>query len=56
MEQDYSQPTVHYWKAVKNIMHYFNATRNYGLLFDKNETSNVMEYSNVDWAVDLDDC
>ena len=36
-------------------MRYLNGTRNYGLQYDKEKVSDLIGYSDADWAGDLDD-
>ena len=49
-----SKPTMEHWKSIKHIMRYLNGTRNYGLLHDKEKVTDFIEYSDANWAVDLD--
>ena len=46
---------MEHWKSVKYIMCYLNGTRNYGLLYEKDEETNLVRYSNAEWADDLND-
>ena len=41
------------WNTI--IMRYLNGTRNYGLLYEKKEETNLVEYPDADRAGDLDD-
>ena len=50
-----SQPTKQHWNAVKHIMRYLKGTSDYGLLYQKEEATNLIGYSDADWAGDLDD-
>ena len=46
---------MEYWKSMKHIMHYLNGTREYWLLYKKEEETNIVGYLDTDWAGDLDD-
>ena len=52
----YSQPTKEHWTTVKHILRYLNGIQNYGLLYSSGETSDLIGYSDVDWAGDINDC
>lgn len=42
VERFRSQPTRQHWRSVKHIMRYLNGTRNYGLLYNKENVNNLM--------------
>lgn len=51
-----SNPTEEHWKAVKHILRYLVGTINYGLLYNRADSSSeCCGYSDADWAGDLDD-
>lgn len=45
------KPTIQAWKARKRIMRYLNATKNYGLLYEKNDRG-LEAMCDTDWAGD----
>ena len=45
-----------HWTAVKRIMRYLQGTLKYGLLYNKDSSSECVGYADADWAGDLDDC
>ena len=49
-----SKPTMEHWKYVKH-MRYLNGTSKYGLLYEKEEETDFVGYSDANWTVDLDD-
>ena len=44
-----------HWTAVKRIMRYLQGTLKYGLLYNKDSSSECVGYADADWAGDLDD-
>ena len=50
-----ANPAKEHWTAVKRIMRYLVGTMYLGLLYKKNELKSCVEFSDVDWAGDLDD-
>jgi len=46
-------PTVSDWVKVKNIMKYFNSTKNYKLSYDG--TGEILGYSDFDFSGDIKD-
>ena len=50
-----AEPTPAHWTAVKRILRYLNGTQNLGLTYVNENNSNLMGYSDADWAGDLND-
>ena len=50
-----SNPTNQNWELVKRIFRYIKGTLNYGIRFPTNNDSNLMAYSDADWAGDIND-
>lgn len=50
-----SKPNKTHWSAVKRILRYLKGTVNYGLLFQHNKSSELVGYSDADWAGDVND-
>jgi len=50
-----ANPTKEHWTAVKRILRYLNGTLDFGLLYDKENESECIGYSDADWAGDLND-
>lgn len=48
-----SNPTQSHWTAIKRTMRYLNGTRNLGLTYKHNKNSELLGYSDADWAGDL---
>ena len=48
-------PSEHHWGAVKCLLHYINGTRSLGILLLTDTPLIVHDFSNVDWASNLDD-
>ena len=47
-----ADPTPAAWRAVKRIFRYLSATIDYGLVYDRGSTSEIIVYSDSDWAGD----
>ena len=45
-------PKDHHWTAVKRALRYLWTTRNYGLLYDGNQSSSLVGYADSDYAGD----
>lgn len=43
-------PTSPHFRLIKRILRYVNGTISYGLTFDKPPRTNLVVYSDVDWA------
>ena len=50
-----ANPTDEHWMAVKHILRYLAGTVQYGLVYTKDNLIECCEYSDADWARDLDD-
>ncbi len=50
-----SNPTKEHWTAVKRIFRYLRGTTEFGLLYCKGESSDLVEYSDANWAGDCND-
>ena len=50
-----SNPKKNHWSAVKRILRYLKGTVNYGLLFLRDESPELIGYSDADWAGDVSD-
>ena len=51
-----AKPTTRHWTGVKRIFHYLKGTPDLGLLYSRScEEDQLVEYSDSDWAGDLDD-
>jgi ribosomal protein L24E len=47
-----NNPTKQHWTAVKRILRYLKGTPSLGLLYVKNDSKNVVGYSDADWGGD----
>ena len=43
-------PRLVHWKAMKRLIRYLSGTRNYGLLYAKKDSAEVVGYSDADWG------
>ncbi|KAK3876705.1 hypothetical protein Pcinc_018517 [Petrolisthes cinctipes] len=50
-----TKPTSQHWKAVKRIMRYLKGTRDLGILYNYNGSTDFVGYSDADWAGDIKD-
>ena len=50
-----SNPTTQHWQAVKRIFRYLKGTINFGILFEKENITKCVGYSDADWAGDQTD-
>ena len=50
-----ANPTKCHWTAVKRIMRYLKGTFNFGLLYNATNPTDLIGYSDADWAGDVDD-
>ena len=50
-----AKPTEQHWKAVKRILRYIAGTINFGLQFIRGESVDCTDFSDADWAGDIDD-
>ena len=50
-----SKPTRDHWTAVKRILRYLKGTHDYGLLYQKKASVELLGYSDADWAGDVGD-
>lgn len=48
-------PTEHTWKAGKRVLRYLNETKDYRLQFKRQENTDLIAYSDSDWAGDKAD-
>ena len=51
-----SKPTFQHLMADKHIFRYLRGTTHYGLLFKRNGSKPMIEYSDADWGGDIFDC
>ena len=49
------KPSKQHWIAVKRIMRYLRGTQNYGLLYSKDGSKDILGYLDADWAGDVND-
>lgn len=49
------RPTNCLWTAAKRILRYLSLTKNYALVFKKNEEENLTAFTDADWAGDQED-
>jgi hypothetical protein len=49
------QPHESHWRAAKRILRYVSGTKFYGLFYTSANDSNVVAYTDADWAGSLDD-
>lgn len=49
------RPTTAHWKNVKHILHYLKGTISHSLLIYKGSLSILPDFSNADWARNVDD-
>ena len=47
-------PRLVHWKAMKRLIRYLSGTRDYGLLYARDEPSEVVGYSDADWGGEAD--
>ena len=50
-----AQPSPSHWSAVKRILRYLKGTTNLGLLYKPEDVSDLVGYSDADWAGDTND-
>jgi hypothetical protein len=50
-----NEPRKNHWKAVVKLFRYLCGTRKMGLVFDKNNSSGIIGFSDADWAADKED-
>ena len=50
-----AKPTKEHWTAVKRILRYLKGTSNLGLLYSSTTSSEIVGYSDADWAGDVGD-
>ncbi|KAK3895615.1 hypothetical protein Pcinc_000538 [Petrolisthes cinctipes] len=50
-----TKPTSQHWKAVKRIMRYLKGTRDLGILYNYNGSTDFVGYFDADWAGDIKD-
>ena len=50
-----SQPKKEHWTSVKHILRYLNGSRNYSLHYSSGETSDLIGYSDEDWAGNINE-
>ena len=50
-----ANPSSQHWSAVKRIMRYLRGSAEFGVMYVQGEQSELMGYSDSDWAGDLDD-
>ena len=50
-----SKPTRNHWTAAKRILRYLKGTHDYGLLYQKKSSVELLGYSGADWAGDVGD-
>lgn len=50
-----ASPTQINFAVGKRIMQYLKGTMEYGIWYDRRETSNLLAYTNSDYAGDIDD-
>jgi len=49
------KPTTSHLVAVKRILRYVKGTSNYGIQYSKNQSDELVGYSDSDWSGDKDD-
>jgi hypothetical protein len=49
------QPHESHWRATERILRYVSGTKFYGLFYTSANDSNLVSYTDVDWAGNLDD-
>lgn len=50
-----AKPTEQHWKGVKHVLRYIAGTINFGLKFNRGESSECIGNSDADWAGDIND-
>ena len=50
-----AKPTKEHWTAVKRVLRYLKGTSKFGLLYKGKSSSNMIGYSDADWAGDIGD-
>ena len=50
-----SKPNASHWTAAKRVLRYLRGTVNYGIMFTKSESGELLGYSDADWAGDKED-
>ncbi|XP_038896671.1 secreted RxLR effector protein 161-like [Benincasa hispida] len=55
LSQFLQRPTDAHWQAVKRVLRYVSATKNFGLFFQPSSDLSISTYSDADWASNIDD-